>query len=47
MLKSYYKALSSIGEHDILTEVKKELKIIAEYDDQLEMLKKYFHKRPI
>ena len=32
-----------IGEHgDILTEVEKELKIIAEYDDQLEMLNKYF-----
>jgi len=32
-----------IGEHgDILTEAEKELKIIAEYDDQLEMLNKYF-----
>ena len=32
-----------IGEHgDILTEVEKELKVIAEYDDQLEMLEKYF-----
>ena len=32
-----------IGEHgDILTEIEKELKVIAEYDDQLEMLKKYF-----
>tara|TARA_A100001234_G_scaffold122554_1_gene107445 strand:- start:502 stop:723 length:222 start_codon:yes stop_codon:yes gene_type:complete len=32
-----------IGEHgDILTEVEKELKVIAEYDDQLEMLNKYF-----
>ena len=32
-----------IGEHgDILTEVEKELKVIAEYDDQLEMIKKYF-----
>ena len=32
-----------IGEHgDILTEVEKELKIIAEYDDQLQMLEKYF-----
>ena len=35
-----------IGEHgDILTEVEKELKIIAEYDDQLEMLNKYFTKK--
>jgi hypothetical protein len=32
-----------IGEHgDVLTEIEKELKVIAEYDDQLEMLKKYF-----
>jgi hypothetical protein len=32
-----------IGEHgDILTEIEKELKVIAEYDDQLEMLNKYF-----
>ena len=32
-----------IGEHgDILTEAEKELKVIAEYDDQLQMLEKYF-----
>ena len=32
-----------IGEHgDILTEIEKELKVIAEYDDQLQMLDKYF-----
>ena len=32
-----------IGEHgDVLSEIEKELKIIAEYDDQLEMLNKYF-----
>ena len=32
-----------IGEHgDILTEAEKELKVIAEYDDQLEVLNKYF-----
>ena len=32
-----------IGEHgDILTEAEKELKVIAEYDDQLDMLNKYF-----
>ena len=32
-----------IGVHgDILTEAEKELKVIAEYDDQLEMLNKYF-----
>jgi len=32
-----------IGEHgDVLTEAEKELKVIAEYNDQLEMLEKYF-----
>ena len=32
-----------IGEHgDVLTEIEKELKVVAEYDDQLEMLNKYF-----
>ena len=32
-----------IGEHgDVLSEIEKELKIVAEYDDQLEMLNKYF-----
>ena len=32
-----------IGEHgDVLSEAEKELKIIAEYNDQLEMLEKYF-----
>jgi hypothetical protein len=32
-----------IAEHgDVLTEAEKELKVIAEYDDQLEMLNKYF-----
>ena len=34
---------TGIGEHgDVLTEIEKELKVIAEYDDQLEMLNKYF-----
>ena len=38
-----------IGEHgDVLTEAEKELKVIAEYDDQLEMLDKYFtYKDPL
>jgi hypothetical protein len=32
-----------VAEHpDHIETVEKELKIIAEYDDQLEMLKKYF-----
>ena len=35
-----------IGEHgDVLTVIDKELKVIAEYDDQLEMLNKYFIKK--
>ena len=35
-----------IGEHgDVLTEIEKELKIVAEYDDQLAMLDKYFVKK--
>ena len=35
-----------IGEHgDILTEIEKELKIVAEYDDQLQMIDKYFTKK--
>ena len=32
-----------IGEHpDVMESVEKELKVIAEYDDQLEMINKYF-----
>ena len=35
-----------IGEHgDVLAEAEKELKVIAEYDDQLQMLDKYFTKK--
>lgn len=35
-----------VAEHpDTLETIEKELKIIAEYDDQLEMLKKYFVKK--
>jgi hypothetical protein len=34
---------TGIAEHpDIIETIEKELKIIAEYDDQLEMIKKYF-----
>jgi len=34
---------AGIGEHgDVLTEIEKELKVIAEYDDQLEVIYKYF-----
>ncbi len=32
-----------VGEHaDIMDTIEKEIEIIAEYDDKLEMLKKYF-----
>ena len=35
-----------IGEHgDVLTEAEKELNVMAEYDDQLQMLDKYFTKK--
>lgn len=34
-----------IAEHpDVLETIEKELSIIADYDDQLEMLNKYFNK---
>jgi len=34
---------AGIGEHgDVLTEIEKELKVIADYDDQISMLDKYF-----
>ena len=36
MLKSYAKPVART--RDILTEIEKELKVIAEYDDQLQML---------
>ena len=36
---------TGVAEHpDHIETIEKELKIIAEYDDQLEMLKKYFQK---
>ena len=43
----FTKTYVGIGEHgDVLTEeLEKELKVIAEYDDQLEMLNKYFTKK--
>tara|TARA_B100000768_G_C11041366_1_gene274393 strand:- start:347 stop:547 length:201 start_codon:yes stop_codon:yes gene_type:complete len=35
--------ISGIAEHpDVIETVEKELEIISKYDDQLEMLKKYF-----
>ena len=37
-----------LNNDDILTEIEKELKVIAEYDDQLQMLDKYFvYKDPL
>lgn len=39
----YLKSSAGVGEHpDILEAIEKELKIIAEYHDQLEVLNKYF-----
>jgi hypothetical protein len=39
----YLKNAAGVGEHpDILEAIEKELKIIAEYHDQLEVLDKYF-----
>jgi len=39
----YLKNAAGVGEHpDILEAIEKELKIIAEYHDQLEVLNKYF-----
>lgn len=41
-IEVYLKNAAGIGEHpDIIESIEKELKIIAEYDDQLEVLKKY------
>jgi hypothetical protein len=39
----YLKNAAGVGEHpDVLDAVEKELKVIAEYHDQLEVLEKYF-----
>ena len=39
----YLKSAAGVGEHpDILASIEKELNIIAEYHDQLEVLEKYF-----
>ena len=39
----YLKNATGVGEHpDILEAIEKELKIIAEYEDQLEVLNRYF-----
>jgi len=44
----YLKNASGIGEHpDVLESIEKELKIIAEYNDQLEVIKKYFDLDPL
>ena len=41
----YLKNSAGVGEHpDVLEAVEKELKIIAEYHDQLEVLEKYFQE---
>ena len=39
----YLKNAAGVGEHpDVLEAIEEELKVIAEYHDQLEMLEKYF-----
>ena len=42
----YLKNAVGVGEHpDVLEAVEKELKVIAEYHDQLEVIEKYFTKK--
>ena len=42
----YMKNAVGVGEHpDVLEAIEKELKVIAEYHDQLEVLNKYFKKK--
>ena len=44
----YLKNAAGVGEHpDVLEAIEKELKIIAEYDDQLEVIEKYFVQDPL
>jgi len=44
----YLKNAAGIGEHpDVLEAVEKELKIIAEYDDKIEVINKFFEKDPL
>lgn len=39
----YLKNPAGIGEHpDVMEAIEQELKVIAEYEDQLEILEKYF-----
>ena len=47
MLKCYYRKLLSIYHPDTLETIEKELKIIAEYDDEIEMLKNIFNEKII
>tara|TARA_E500000081_G_scaffold97798_1_gene98881 strand:- start:887 stop:1096 length:210 start_codon:yes stop_codon:yes gene_type:complete len=42
-IEVYFHNAAGVGEHpDILEAIEKELNIVAEYDDQIEMLNKYF-----
>ena len=44
----YLKNAAGIGEHpDVLDAVEKELEVIAKYDDQLDVIKKYFEQDPL
>lgn len=39
----YFKNAAGVGEHpDVMEAIEQELKIIAEYDGQIEIIKKYF-----
>jgi len=39
----YLRNSAGVGEHpDVLEAIEQELKIVAEYNDQIEMLEKYF-----
>ena len=44
----YLKNAAGVGEYpDIMEAIEKELKIIAEYDDQLSIVEKYFEQDPL
>ena len=44
----YLKNAAGVGEHpDILDAVEKELEVIAKYDDQINVIEKYFEQDPL
>ena len=47
-IEIYLNKSVGIGEHpDVLDAVEKELEVIAKYDDQLDVIKKYFEQDPL